>query len=602
MAPRKKAVASDVSVVPINEPSNPNLKAVVIRNDTAGVARSRVPKDLPRNWYRTAQIAEPILNPKMLAEFLDSSPTHGVCVRKKARMVAGLGLKIVPRFNAREARVYVRKWEDSKPDERGELKLERGKYKEFKAKLEAYEIEKESLQAWLENINDDNTFREIIERGWQDWEAIGSTNWEILRNEDDQPVRMNHIPAHQIRLSKDSERIAVVTGQNVKPVWFKKYGDKRHLNAETGEFRAYKSTPDEKDFDPGDDFGDKEATEILRYISYSSKDPIYGIPIWYSALGDMIGGVESRDFMIKFFTDKAVPMYAVIMEGGQWTDTTIQTIQQFFRHELTGNYHATLALEVPEGGKINFQQISPEPRWLPTLLKYREVVRDTIIGVHGLSPAIVGTVESGNIGAGQGTAQMEMVKTTEIRPRQETLEWFINTFLIKRGLGMNHVMVKFDEIDTEDEAKVQGFVSALYSTPPRPALTTNDARVALRMDTIDAAWADEILVQDPQYGLLPLSQLDRAYREAKKAQAMAAQQGGGMPGAPGGMPGQPAQPQQPLDAATLGNIFSGGQDQPASGDEPVAKSMSDEETTARQLRRISQEIIRKSQYDGRIQS
>lgn len=516
----------DFAVVPVesgtNEAGVPFVKAMIVK----GPIRSRVPKDAPKNFYRMGQLAEPYLKPTMLSEFLLNNPTHAICVDKKARMVAGLGIKIVTRFNEREARMTVRKWEKSTPEQRKDLDLVRAEYKEAKQRLATAKLEIDRLKVFIEELSQDATTREILERGWHDYEAFGNMNWEILRDEDGEPVRANHVSSIHIRVARDRERLAYITPPYTTPVYFKRYGDPRHLNKRTGEWRTWTGEPDMDNFEAGDDWGADEASEILRYICYHPQDPFYGVPGWYPAMADMIGGAESRDFMLRFFTDKAVPLYAVLLEGGSWSPETIGTIEKFFRRELAGNYHATLALEVPNGGKVTFQQVSPEPRWWPFILKYRDAVRDVIVSVHGLSPSIVGVIETAHLGGGTGTQQIETVKTTEIKPRQETLEWLINTQLVRQGLGLSLVMIKLDEIDTTDEQQIYTAVATLYATPPRPALTLNDARKMLHLDPIEAAWADMILIQDPQFGFLPLEDMEEAVRQQQKAAQLAGQQQG----------------------------------------------------------------------------
>jgi hypothetical protein len=274
-------------------------------------------------------------------------------------------------------------------------------------------------------------------------------------------------------------------------------------------------------------------------------------------MAEMIGGIESRDFMLRFFTDKAVPMYAVLLEGGAWSDTTIETIHNFFKRELTGQYHSTLALEVPQGGKITFEQISEEPKWWPFILKYRDAVRDIIVSVHGLTPAIVGVIETAHLGGGTGENQMEMVKTVEIKPRQEKLEWLFNNLIIKDGLGLTHVMIKFDELDVKDETKNVQAVNSLYSTPPRPTITTNEARAMLRLAPIDADWADEVLLQDPQFGLLPISKISEAVRNQAKSMQIAGQESGNELQPMNGGTGSPSEQQPVAQAPAFDELFNG---------------------------------------------
>lgn len=624
----------DLQVLPIESGTNPDgipyVKAMVVADPSSPMAkgspmaaifkgagtRSRIPKDAPKSFYRTGAMVEPYLKPQVLAEFMLSNPIHAIAVKKKARLVAGMGIKLITKFNEREARTTVRTYEkeqeqakeerkaardakaqvqsgtlgsplvapgspdEAAPDPFGQMvkmfKADRKAKQEYdaaKQKLATSKQEMERLQAFIDDASDETTFREVLERGWQDFESLGNMNWEVLRDADGEPARLNHVPSIMLRVTKDRERFAYIAPPYTKPVFFKQYGDPRHLNLQTGEFRKWTGTPGQADFNPGADWGDSEATEILRYIAYDPQDTYYGIPTWYAAMADMLGGAESRDFMLRFFTDKAVPLYAVLLEGGAWSQQTIAMIEKFFRRELVGNYHATLALEVPTGGKITFQQVSPEPRWWPFILKYREAVQDIVISVHGLSPSIVGVIETAHLGGGTGGDQIETVKTTEIRPRQETLEWLLNTFLVRRGLGLDLVMLKLDEIDTEDEAKVATAIASLFANPTRPSLTLNDTRKMLRLDPIDADWADKILISDPQFGLMPLEDMEAAVRQKQKAMQLAGQQQGMEmqpqqqgPATPGAMP-----PGQGDDASNFDALLA--QIAAGAGNQPTAKQV-----------------------------
>jgi len=548
---------TDIKVIPVEkgmkDDGTPFVKAVVLK----GAKKSRVKRDISKSAYKDNKIVEPYLKPAVLDEFLVASPTHAISVHKKARLVAGLGIKIITRFNAGEARVKMRKWENADPEQ--QKKLDKKEYDEAKKNLAAFKLEKERLQNWLDSATDESILLDIIENFWADYEAFGNGNLEIRRDDNDEVAKIGHIPSLRLKVVQGGEKFAYfATPNQINPEYFKRFGDPRHLNAKTGEWREWKGSIDDDDFDAGKDWGDDEANEVLRYLCYNSRDMNYGIPVWYSALADMIGAIESRDFMLKFFTEKAVPMYAVLLEGGSWSDETIATIQNFFRRELNGNYHATLALEVPENGKITFEQISQEPRWWPFILKYRDTVRDIIVSVHGLTPSLVGVIETAHLGGGDGSAQMEMVKTAEIKPRQEKLEWLMNQKLIKDGMGLSHVMIKFDEIDVKDESATVQSVNTLYSSPQRPAITTNEAREMLRLAPVDAEWADELLLQDPQFGLLPISQISEAVRNQAKS-AQIAGQAQGIESQTQNVDGLPASKPtgQPEQVPDFNSIFSG---------------------------------------------
>ena len=531
--PKKQPVIDNtpVSVIPIekgiNDKGVPFVKAMVTRSEPTSSKKLRTTGvDISKKAYKDHRLLEPYIKSAVLDEFLVAAPTHGICVAKKARMVAGLGLKVISKIDERSSKILVRRYDAAYPEKK--KTLDEKEYQEAKKNLGALKLEREKLGNFIEDANDDTTLISIIERAWSDYESHGNLNLEVLRDDKDGVSKLNHIPSSKLKVVISLDRFAYFPSASmIKPIYFKRYGDPRHLNSSTGEFREWKGELNSDSFDAGKDWGAEEANEIIRYVCYSSRDMAYGIPSWYGALADMIGGIESRDFMLRFFSEKAVPLYAVLLEGGSWDEETIRTIQNFFRRELTGNYHATLALEIPTGGKITFEQISPEPRWWPFILKYRDAVRDIIVSCHGLTPAIVGVIaQTGIVGSGSGGDQMEMVKAVEIKPRQEVLEWLFNRFIVKEGLGLTRVKAKFDEIDTVDEQINAQMVSSLYATPSRPAITTNEARKFLRLEPVESEWADQILILDPQFGLLPMDDLSEAVRQKQKADQIAMQSQG----------------------------------------------------------------------------
>jgi hypothetical protein len=318
-----KIKPGDVHVFPVdsvNENGKTISRAVVIKS----AKRSNIKSEIPRSLYKNTNLIEPYLKPAVLDELLIAVPTHSIAVHKKSRLVAGLGIKIVARFNERDARVKVRTWENTEKEKRSELHITREDYKKAKDNLAAYEIEREKLRDWIDNLTDDDTLIDHIERFWHDYEAFGNANFEIRRDETGEIAKIAHVVSLRLKVTQGGEKLAFFPSvQTVRPTYFKRYGDPRHLNSSTGEWRTWQGTPGEDNFNAGEDWGDLEANEILRYISYSSRDQHYGIPTWYAGLADMIGGVESRDFMLKFFSEKAVPLYAVLMEGGSWSPETI---------------------------------------------------------------------------------------------------------------------------------------------------------------------------------------------------------------------------------------------------------------------------------------
>ena len=100
-------------------------------------------------------------------------------------------------------------------------------------------------------------------------------------------------------------------------IYFKRYGD-QDANSSTGEFREWKGELN-NDSLTQEKVGRRRSNEIIRYVLFIKR---YGI--WYSELvwstrrHDWWHRVE--DFMLRFFSEKAVPLYAVLLEGGSWDE------------------------------------------------------------------------------------------------------------------------------------------------------------------------------------------------------------------------------------------------------------------------------------------
>lgn len=492
-------------------PTSPNesvSRAVVLRAQKSRRSLvSAVPSEL-KQLSRQKIAAEPFVKINVLLSFAASSSIHAICLQRKARVVAGLGIKAVTKAPERKYRSLVRRAEHVQDLEKDEGKQE---VEDAKKQLKLIDVEQKKLQGWLDKAGGQLPLREVLERAWYDWENLGWAALEVIRNAKGETESFVHAPAHLVRVMKDGMRYVYLKSV-VKPVYYKKFGIQKHLNAETGEWSDK----------PLDD--EKEANELLFWNQYSPLDPYYGVPAWFPALAELIGSGEARDMMLTWFTRRAMPAFAVIFEGKAWNDETIDAVQRFFRTDLPGDHNATLAVEVPEGGKITFERISEDPRGFVLVQRYLETVRDAIISSHGMLPAIVGVIETAHLGAGTDESQMNTFKTTEIRPKQEILENILNTNFVWQGLGLKTQMLKLDEIDLWDEAAEVNKVSSLYCNAQRPAMTPNEARKCLRLDPVEEDGADELLFAAPTGGFMTLPM---AMDVARQAQQQASGMSGG---------------------------------------------------------------------------
>lgn len=506
-----------------SESGKPVARAVVMKSSRA-LSKLKPPQDPAKDLYGAGQIVEPYLKPNIALHFANTCSIHGLALQRKARVIAGLGIKPVARESERELRQITRKWKRKQNDPLGKfgaLELDENDAADAEKKLERIKSDGENLKEWIEEVGGDTPLREILERCWYDYECFGWFCMEIVRDGAGKIAQIAHVPAHLVRRTKDYQRFVYLKTPTVK-IYYKPFeGDKfpeRHLNAQSGE---YKDEPLQDDF---------EANEMLFWCNYSPNDPYYGAPIWFSAMSEILGSNEARDFMLFYFTRRATPTYAVLLEGGAFGTPQLSEIRNFFRKDLLRDYHATLVMEVPEGGKVTFERMTEEPRWVILVQQYLSSLRDAIVSAHGLSPAIVGVIETAHLGGGSSDAQLEIFKSIEARPKQESLENILNNLLVRKGLGIKTQILKLDELDVRDEAREVQAVSTLFAGAAMvTVITLNEARKRLRLDPVNEEWADEILVRGGASGITPLSMLELPEQE---------QMGGAFGGMPFGAPDQ----------------------------------------------------------------
>lgn len=370
------------------------------------------------------KIVEPPFDLDKLADLLGMNTEHLRGVRSKAADVAGHGHRLIA----------IQRTDDEgnpiEPDEEHRMVLE-------------------DFFSWP---NEKQTFRDLIESLWTDYEAMGNAYLEIVRKLDGTkdppwgpPAKMYHLPAKTVRILRDGSGFVQVRG--TKRRFFKEFGDKRVMDCETGEFAT--SSLDLS----------RHATEVVHFKRYHPASDFYGVPDFLPAAAAILGNARAAEFNISFFENRAVPDCVVIVEGGELDAETEETVRRFFERELAGasRAHKTLILQASgEEGEmkpsIRIEPITKGPEEA-SFAQYRKDNRDEIIRAHEVPPARISIIETGNIGAGSGLAQYKIYKETVIEPRQDMLEQFFNRRVIwdeEDGFGFDDWMMEFEDFDLAD--------------------------------------------------------------------------------------------------------------------------------------------------------
>ena len=196
-------------------------------------------------------------------------------------------------------------------------------------------------------------------------------------------------------------------------------------------------------------------TEVLIIRNYNVMGGKYGIPDWVPALKSMIGNEKVADYNISFFTNEAVPRFAVIVQGGKLDDETKKDIKGYFKKDLKGasNAHKTLVMTTPKGTEVKLVPLAFEMKD-GGFRFYRKDNRDEIISGHGVPPHRLQVYDAGGNSTLSPSMLFDLDKTYKysiIEPHQQRLESIFNK-VIRMAFNIKDKQLRFNELDIGEEA------------------------------------------------------------------------------------------------------------------------------------------------------
>lgn len=255
--------------------------------------------------------------------------------------------------------------------------------------------------------------------------------------------------------------------------------------------------------------------EILHLRDHSITGRQYGEPSWIGAEGMLQLTQAAVQFNAAFFTNGAMPEYAVIFEGSTPSEEQRNSVRNFFLREYVGvgNAHRTMVLHVNEGTKVKFERLTADVKD-GDFLKLLDAARDRIVTAHGVPPRMLGIMSAGQLGGGgEITGQMFLFELLTLAPRRDRMMGRIKPILSKLGLTA---------VPPEEADGGPGRVAfrPLDLTPP-------DQDIPPLAELVNAG----ILTADEAYAVLPLSARPEQGRKSPATQ-------------PGQQPGQTAPTQK----------------------------------------------------------
>lgn len=181
-----------------------------------------------------------------------------------------------------------------------------------------------------------------------------------------------------------------------------------------------------------------------------STDMLYGVSDGLSAVASILGDNAASDYNLQFFTNSAVPRYAITLEGApKLMEDTRDKILKFFRDEVKGQAHRTIVIPVPRNSQATFHPLETQQND-GSFLNYKMINREEIATIHGVPPSEIGLWESANKANALQQSKNFFLKT--ISPYQRTLEKYLN-MLFKHTLGIQLLEFKFKNVEYTDDTE-----------------------------------------------------------------------------------------------------------------------------------------------------
>lgn len=250
-------------------------------------------------------IIQPPINLDLWARMMELNSRLGRCVRTYARNTVGLGWEVVPTIPVND---------QTPPD--------------VKAKVAA---QKAQVEALLKRPNKRMPFVTLFTVVKMDEEAMGNGYMEVARNPAGKINGLFHVSAVTVRLRKNGLGFVQVRGNQKK--FFKEFGDKRIIDAETGKVLVRE---DGTKTEAGNKFSGlippkNRASEILHFLLYSPRSSFYGLPRYMASSPAVSGNRLAANRNVAFFENDATPRLIITVSGGRIAPESVQMLERFVR-------------------------------------------------------------------------------------------------------------------------------------------------------------------------------------------------------------------------------------------------------------------------------
>ena len=397
--------------------------------------------------YAMFDLIEPPYNMEYLSTIYEISPYNFAAINAKVANIVGLGYDFIETKKTNEALDGIQ----------NKAQLERARKKLNRLRQDLHE--------WLEDCNDEETFKETLMKFYTDVEATGNGYLEIGRTTAGKIGYLGHIPSKSMRVRRLRDGfIQLLYG---KAVYFRNFGDTETPNPLAG--------------------GLDRPNEIIQLKKYTPRNNYYGIPDIIAAQNAMAGNEFAGKYNLDYFENKAVPRYIITVKGAKLSTESERKLLEFFQVGLRGKNHRSLYIPLPPDSPDSKTEFKMEPveagSQESSFNVYRTSNRDEILMAHRTPINKIGTPAGINLAAARDADKT--FKEQVCRPSQDILEKRLNKIMAEMTDALE---IKFNELSLTDE-DTQSKIDERYLR--LQVITPNEIRIRKGMIPIDGG--DEVV-------------------------------------------------------------------------------------------------------------
>ena len=409
---------------------------------------------------RSGRVLQPPYNPTKMKELMEECAPLPACRDAYSRNVAGYGFEVVP-------------IEGVEGEESPEVKAER-----------------KTLQELIIDPNGEYSFGQMTKRLEEDYRTTGNSYMEVVRSVDGLPSLLYWADSERMRIApiatnvtgsgsdpvdmevtvvrggvettftrkKQFRKYAMVstfanTGE-VKLRWFKEWGDKRPMNALTGEYATDDALiRNQERLDQGFPTEYEPANELI-HRKYGTG--VYGIPPWIATLLDAMGVSRASYVNFDLFENQGIPPLFLLISGGKLSaDSWEDLLETLRKAKGTENFNRMTVLEIesdsdtltPTGGnrdlipKVDMKGTGDMRKEDAMFSNYTEKGNESIRAYGFRLPGLYVGKTSSEFNRATAEVARELTEEQVFVPERKEFDELFN-MTITKALGLKNVLLK----------------------------------------------------------------------------------------------------------------------------------------------------------------